>query len=398
MLAFAILPCLSLAQTVQQPKIPSVTVRPEPITFSPWHEVTQTEFGTEYLQEFPSPLPGPFPTNNTVPLRVFLPANSTGPVPVVLVLHYWGATDLKNERALAQELNQANIAAAVMTLPYHLSRTPPGRHSGDLAIQPDPRQMLLTMTQAVLDARRAIDFLSSRPEFDHFKLGLAGTSLGALVAELTYGVDDRITHVAFVLGGVDIAHVVWSSSLLVRQRDVLIRQGYTEQSLRDAIQAIEPLKYLPSRKTSPSLVIGGQYDTVIKQQSTQELIASLTDPKVLWLDTGHYGGIFVQRRLMREISHFFTQEFSGVAFTPPAKLYAPTIRLGLKVDSGNGFDIGVGLDLLKFDHKGDSFMTLFVTPRGPEIFLGRDVTQGFAVGIIGSTHKAGIGLLWSAVL
>jgi len=368
------------------------------MTFAPWKEADQLEPGTEYLEEFPSPVASPYPANNTVPLRVFLPSNIDRPVPVVLVLHYWGANDLKNERELARELNRANIAAAVMTLPFHLTRTPPGHHSGDMAIEADPAKMVVTMTQAVLDARRSLDFLESRPEFDHSKIGLAGTSLGALVAELTYGLDSRITHVAFVLGGVDLAHIVWSSSLLVRQRDALIRKGYTEQKLRDEIQPIEPLKYLPSRIAAPALVIGGQYDTVIKQQSTQELIACLTEPKVLWLDTGHYGGIFVQRRLMREVARFFTQEFSGNAFIPPKKLYAPTIRLGLKVDTGNGFDLGVGLDLLKFDQRGDNFMTLFVTPRGPELFLGRNVSQGFSVGVIGSTHNSGAALLWSVVL
>jgi len=381
-----------------QLKIPSITEKPAPISFAPWREIAQSESGNEYLEEFPSPLSSPYPSNNTVPLRVFLPANPEGPVPVVLILHYWGATDLRNERALAAELNHSNIAAAVMTLPYHLNRTPQGRHSGEMAIQPDPQQMVLTMTQAALDARRSLDFLETRPEFDKSRIGLAGTSLGALVAELTYGVDNRVTHVAFVLGGVDLAQIVWTSSLLVRQRDILIRRGYTESTLREAIQPIEPLKYLPSRKTAPSLVIGGQYDTVIKKSATEKLIASLTDPKVLWLDTGHYGGIFVQRRLMREMARFFTQEFAGARFVPPAKLYAPTIRLGLKVDTGNGFDIGVGLDLLKFDKKGDTFMTLFVTPRGPEVFLGRDISQGFSLGVIGSTHNGGVALLWSAVL
>lgn len=386
------------AQTAPPQQIPNIAQAPASIQFSPWHEVDQSEYGTEYLEEFPSPVVSRYPNNNTVPVRIFMPINLSGPVPVVLVLHYWGATDLRNERELALELNRANIAAAVMTLPYHLSRTPVGRHSGDMAIQADPAQMVMTMSQAVLDVRRSLDFLAQRPEFDHTKLGLAGTSLGALVAELAYGVDSRVTQVAFVLGGVDLAHIVWSSSLLVRQRDALIRKGYTEDMLRDAIKPIEPLTYLPSRKTAPSLVIGGQYDTVIKQQSTQELIASLTDPKVLWLDTGHYGGIFVQRRLMREMARFFNQEFTGVKFVPPPKLYAPTIRLGLKVDTGNGFDIGAGLDLLKFDKKGDTFLTLFATPRGPQLFLGRDVSQGFSIGVIGSNHKSGLALLWSAVL
>jgi alpha-beta hydrolase superfamily lysophospholipase len=388
----------AIAQDIPLPEIPSVAQPPAPIEFAPWREVGQTEEGTEYLEEFPSPLTSPFPPNNTVPLRIFMPVNPGKQVPVVLILHYWGATDLKNERAMAQELNRGNIAAAVMTLPYHLTRTPVGHHSGDLAIEPDPRKMVLTMTQAVLDVRRGVDFLESRTEFDHTRIGLAGTSLGALVAELAFGVDDRFSHVAFVLGGANIAHIVWTSSLLVRQRDALIRRGFTEAQLRESIQGIEPLKYLPSRKSAPSLVIGGQYDTVINQQSTQELIACLTSPRLLWLDTGHYGGIFVQRRLMREVARFFQTEFNGAQFAAPEKLYAPTIRLGIKVDSGNGFDLGVGLDLLKFDKKGDTFTTLFITPRGPQLFLGRTIAQGFSIGAITSMRKAGAALLWSAVL
>ncbi len=386
------------AQDIPLPEIPSVAKRPAPIQFAPWREMDQTEEGTEYLEEFPSPVTSPFSPNNTVPLRIFMPVNPGTKIPVVLILHYWGATDLKNERAMAQELNRANIAAAVMTLPYHLTRTPTGHHSGDLAIEPDPRKMVLTMTQAVLDVRRSLDFLETRPEFDQTHVGLSGTSLGALVAELAFGVDDRISHVAFVLGGADIAHIVWTSSLLVRQRDALIRRGFTEEKLHQSIEVIEPLRYLPSRRSAPSLVIGGQYDTVINQQSTQELIACLTSPRVLWLDTGHYGGIFVQRRLMREVARFFQTEFTGSSFNAPERVYAPTIRIGVKVDSGNGFDLGVGLDLLKFDKKGDTFTTLFVTPRGPQLFLGRSIAQGFSLGAIASTRKSGVALLWSAVL
>ena len=101
---------------------------------------------------------------------------------------------------------------------------------------------------------------------------------------------------------------------------------------------------------------------------------------------------------MREVAGFFNQEFSGVPFVVPKKVYAPTIRLGLKVDTGNGFDLGVGLDLLKFDHRGDTFASLFVTPRGPQLFIGRDITQGFAIGLIGTPRNSGVALLWSAVL
>ncbi|MDR3690558.1 MAG: hypothetical protein P4L46_14365 [Fimbriimonas sp.] len=378
--------------------MPRVDVPPPAISFAPWRQVDQTDEVTEFVEEFPSTVVTAYPENNVVPLRVFVPANVSGPIPIVLVLHYWGATDIRNERALAQELTRAHIATAVMTLPYHLARTPPGHRSGDMAIQPDPASLVSTMTQAVLDARRSLDFLDTRPEFDHSRVGIAGTSLGAVVAELAYAVDSRVTKATFILGGVNLAHIVWSSSLLVQQRDLLRRKGYTEEKLSEAIKSIEPLEYFSTRKPTSSFVIAGLYDTVIPKQSAEELIESLSSPKVLWLDTGHYGGIFVQRRLMREVGKYFQIEFRGATFAAPKNLYAPTIRLGVKVDTGNGFDIGVGLDLIKFDKRGDGFTSLFLTPRGPQLFVGKTIYPAVSVGVIGSTHSVGIGLLWSAVL
>jgi len=386
------------SQTIPEPQILPVSTPPPTIKFAPWRDVQQTEDSSEYVEEFPSPAVSPVAVNNVVPLRVFVPASADGPVPVVLILHYWGATDLRSERSLALELNRSGIGAAIMTLPYHLTRTPVGRKSGELALEPDPKRLAATMSQATLDARRAIDFLQTRPEFQKQPIGICGTSLGALVASLTYAVDDRITHATFVLGGVNLAHIIWSSSLVVRQRDILRRHGFTEDKLAEAIKSIEPLNYLANRKPGSSFVVGGQYDTVIPKVCTDELISALDSPKILWLDTGHYGGIFVQRKIMREVSKYFASEFGGKAFQPPKALYAPTIRLGGKIDTGNGFDLGVGLDLIKFDRLGNRFSTLFLTPRGVQLFIGQTISNGLSFGLVGSTHKAGIGLVWSTVL
>ncbi|MFX9638786.1 hypothetical protein ABTO85_20010, partial [Acinetobacter baumannii] len=79
-----------------------------------------------------------------------------GPVPVVVLLHYWGAPDTKVEDEIAQLLARRGIAAVAMPLPYHLGRSPMGRRSGELAIVPDPRSLNQTMTQAVLDVQRTI--------------------------------------------------------------------------------------------------------------------------------------------------------------------------------------------------------------------------------------------------
>jgi hypothetical protein len=363
-----------------------------------WRSIDVAEEHTEYLVTLPSPVTSPFPANNLIPVRVFVPEPRTGPVPVVVVLHYWGATDLRPERALATELNRRGMAAAVVTLPYHLERTPPGRRSGEMAIEPDVERLKRTTYQSVLDVRRTIDFLMTKSEFDPKRIGITGTSLGALVTALVFAVDSRVESATFILGGADFAQIMWSSSRVVVQRDMLRRRGFTEERLRDALKDVEPLTYLPERTTGSSFVIGAKYDTVIPEGSTEKLIAALPNPKVLWLETGHYGGIFVQRRLMREVAGYFASQFTGATYALPTQLYAPTFRLGIKADLQTGFDVALGLDLLRFDSRGEFFSTLLVTPRGAGLFLGKKITPVLTGGLYISPKGSGLGIYWSTVL
>ena len=117
------------------------------ISFEEWKEVGDSNRWREYVLSFPSAYVSPEPINNTVPLRIFIPKpreadEPVKPYPVVLILHYWGAKDIKVERSMADQFAQRGIASVILTLPYHLARTPEGFRSGELAIQPSGRQTL----------------------------------------------------------------------------------------------------------------------------------------------------------------------------------------------------------------------------------------------------------------
>lgn len=383
---------LTLAQELQ------VAQPPPPIQFADWKEVDRTPTAIEYTVSFPSAMDTPYPANNTVPLRVLMPANATGPVPAVIVLHYWGTRDLKVERALGAELNRHGIAAVLITLPYHLTRTPPGYVSGELALEPDPDLLIQNLVQSVWDVRRSMDWIDSRPEFDHSRMGIAGASLGAVVATLAYGIDQRLTAATFMLGGVDLAHIIWVSSRTVREREMLRKQGFTEDKLRRALEPVEPLPFLRARTTGTTFVIGANYDTVMPRGSSDELIKALGHPKTLFVDTGHYGGVFVERRLLREVGNFFGSEFAGKDFVPPARIYAPTVRIGGIANTATGFDLVAGVDLFKFDRRGDGFASLLISPRGPELFVGRRIDSRITFGVLGTRRRVGAGLFWSTVL
>lgn len=368
------------------------------IAFRDWVEEADLEASKEYTVDFPSAYSTAHENNNVVPLRAFIPKKLSGPAPVVLILHYWGARDIKVERSLAGRLAERGIASVVMTLPYHLTRAPMGTRSGQLAIQPDPEKLKATMIQATQDVKRAVDFIQSRKELDGSRIGIVGTSLGALVTALAYGVEPRLTHAAFVLGGADLAEIMWSSSLVVDARDSLRRQGYTFERLRAELTPVEPLTYLHSRRDSSAFVVSGKYDTIIPASTTQALIAAFQSPKTLSLDTGHYGGIFVQSRVLKEVANYFGAEFAGKAYEPPKRIFAPTLRIGVQATTSSGFDIGVGIDLWKSNQRGDLIGIGMLTPRGPQLFLGGRISSGLTIGVVGGTNRVGIGLLWSRVL
>ena len=374
---------------------------PPPVAFAPWRAVDRDDRIAEYVETFPSAFVSGVPENDTVPLRILIPADATGPVPVVLITHYLGAADLRAERALGEDLVARGVAAAILTLPYHLSRTPPGRRSGELAIVPDVPKLRGTIAQAVLDVRRSLDFLDSRPEFTKAPRGISGTSLGALVAALSYGVDPRLTHAAFILGGADYAGIVFGSSRVREQREALRRKGYNEARLREALRDVEPLTYLPREAPGTTFLISAKYDTVVPGAESEALARALGDPKRLRLDTGHYGGIFVQQKALREVARFFGDEMAGTAYVPPKRLFAPTLRVGALASAPLGFDLAAGIDVYRFDPRGDGFASLMVTARGPQAFVGRTILPGLAVGgvlrLSGRQHF-GIGAFWSIVL
>jgi hypothetical protein len=184
----------------------------------------------------------------------------------------------------------------------------------------------------------------------------------------------------------------------VPQREQLRDHGYTEEKLREAMAPVEPLEYLPNRTVGKALVIGARYDTVVPPASSSRLIEALADPSVIWIETGHYGGFFVQRRLYEETAEFFGEEFAGRTYHPPDGIDAPTLRLTVQYNVNLGMDIGVGMDLLSAGRQREYTATGILTPRGVRIFLGRRLDRSIAIGVSSDVRGASFGVLWSAVL
>ena len=129
-----------------------------------------------------------------------------GPHPVVLLLHAgdgekesWWADGLERGELVTQPLLEAGFAVLALD----------GEHHGERAASVDfvpittwyyDREWWVTfrsmVAETVTDYRRALDYLSSRPDMDLTSVGVVGVSMGGITAIALAAADERVQHVA----------------------------------------------------------------------------------------------------------------------------------------------------------------------------------------------------------
>ena len=352
----------------------------------------------EYRVEFPSAYRSPYPANNTVHAWWLVPTKRTGRAPTVVLLHSLGVRRPELEMGLARELARNGVAVFLMTLPYHMQRTPPGYGSGDLILAGDIALLREAGIQATWDVRRAVDWLQRQPEVDPDRIALVGISLGAILGATALASEPRLHSAVLILGGADLAHVLWDSILAIRARARLRREGYTLERLREELEPIEPLNLLTSEHGEKTFVIGARFDIVVPTEDTEKLIRALGNPKVLWLNTGHFGGGLVQRPLFRLVRQHLQARFEGRNPDGNLSVLAPTVRIGAIYSAGRDFRLALGTDFWRSDARGALFVSGVLTPRGGSLFAGVRLRLGFSVGAEITPKRTYGAVFWHFVL
>jgi hypothetical protein len=351
----------------------------------------------EYRLEFPSALTSAYSANNTVYARWFIPQKAAR-MPAVVLLHSLGVWQPTLELALARELVRHGIAVLLLTLPYHMERTPPGYGSGDLVLAGNVPLLREALIQAVWDVRRAVDWLLRQPEVDGERIALVGISLGAIMGAAALSAEPRLHSAVLILGGVDLAHILWYSVLGLRTRIRLQAQGYTLQRLREAIADVEPMHRLTPELGEKTFVIGAQFDIVVPTEDTEKLVRVLGNPRVFWLNTGHFGGALVQRPLFRMVRRYLVARFAGVVPPVESSPLVPTVRIGALYSYERDFRLAAGVDLWRLDRRGTLFVTAVLTPRGSSLFAGVRLRLGFSAGVEITARRTTGALFWHFVL
>lgn len=350
------------------------------------------------LVRFPSPVLTESPRNNTVEVLLFRPRDAVRPIPVVILLHFFGAVNLRFEERMAAELNRRGIAVAVLTLPYHLGRAQSASASGLEALRPDPVFLARTVAQATLDCRRLIDYLETQSDLDSSRIATVGTSLGGILSSLVYAVDERVKANASLLAGADIAHIIWTSTVTARLRGQLQGRGVTLEVLRRVMQPVEPLAHARQKLGESMLVVRALYDDVILPEDTEKLVEAFGVSHVVVLPTGHYGGALLEARLYRLVGDFLASEFRGFSFSAPDAILGPTIRIGLQYNPATELSLVAGVDLYRIGKRPELFASAFLSTDGILLYVGRPLAHGFSAGVVYAPGGFTWGIAWTFVL
>ncbi|MGD0265978.1 MAG: hypothetical protein ABSD47_13640 [Candidatus Methylomirabilota bacterium] len=280
---------------------------------------------SEFLVTFPSPVQTGLPANDRVAAFYFLP-RTPGPYPALPILHALGSEKARLEKWVGRKFAQRGFAALLLVLPHHMMRRADGG-LWDAIRRGDADAILATGQQAVLDLRRALDWFDGRDEIAHDRMAVLGISLGAMVAAVALGVEDRLKAGVLILGGGDPAHLVWSSFLARRFRRRLERQGLTQEVLRQRWAPIDPLSFAGGARGKALYMVNARWDCVIPRHSVERLWQALGRPKIDWLPGGHYTTFLFAPWILSWAHRFLQDHLEGRPLEMPAKARAPVKKV-----------------------------------------------------------------------
>ncbi|GAB4142238.1 MAG: hypothetical protein Kow0040_31230 [Thermogutta sp.] len=290
---------------------------------------------------YPSPVVTELPQNNVIPVEYYVPLNMRAedpPRPAVICLHILDGS-LELVRILSSVLASRGIPAMVFQLPYYGER---GGPNGPHDILARPERFTAVLDQTMEEVRRAVDFLASRPEVRADRIGVAGISLGGIIAASAAEREPRLHRAALILAGGDLPGILATAREAEDLRRFLAGLSEEQRSaVLEAFRRADPLYQADAlrerARAGNVLMINAGEDEVIPKASTEKLAEALgISDRVVWLEgMGHYTSLGALPQILDTTAAFFAQDLPpGAAPSPapaagnrtPAALLSATLR------------------------------------------------------------------------
>ncbi len=231
-----------------------------------------------------------------VPAILSLPTSGDAPYACVLLGH--GLRGDKHWPEVFDLLAQGGFAGFAIDARYHGERRD---HAALQRLFDDPSVLERMLRETVIDMRRGIDYLETRPECDPERIGYIGASMGGFLGTMLAGVDDRVQAPVFLVSGAD-WRTMLDSSEAAQFRD-RATQADIERA-RALLDPIDPVHWVGLISPRPVLMVAGDADRAVPPASARALHDAAGDPKtVIWYRGGHgLPGGAETRRIMTSVA------------------------------------------------------------------------------------------------
>lgn len=228
-----------------------------------------------------------------------LPKKFAPPFPaVILVAGAGGHKDTDYLRLTADMLSSLGYATLSLDAQYHGERKRPGR-TGNIHLI-DSYTNRDAWVQTVIDLRRAVDYLASRPDIDAQKIGYFGFSQGGILGATFLGVEPRVKAACLAVSGG--GFVEWA-----KQRKIW-KAGHARAFQVNAA-VTDPIYFIGRFAPRPLLMLSAKRDELIPKEATLRLFNAAKQPKQLvWFNSGH---ILPLDALFNDARHFFVEHLGA---------------------------------------------------------------------------------------
>ncbi len=236
---------------------------------------------------FTSAVETPHAENNTVVARFFPDSSPRGKRRAVVVLPQWNS-DAGGHLGLCRLLNRFGMSALRLSLPYHDSRMPRELRRADYIVSANIGRTAQVCRQAVLDARRAVQWLHAA---GYDAVGILGTSLGSCLSMLTTAHEPLVRAAALNHVSPYFADVVWRGLSTRHVRESLDAHVSLEE-LRRMWLPISPLPFLDRVRGRRLLLVYARYDLTFPVDLSRMLVREFerrhVPHELAVLPCGHY--------------------------------------------------------------------------------------------------------------
>ena len=214
-----------------------------------------------------------------VPALLFLPpgATKTRPAPCLVALHGLGGSKefMAGFAQYALPLGYAVLAIDE----YGQGERPRPPSSGNGV---DVPVLTTGIRQTVIDVRRGLDYLDTRPEIAPRRIGLIGLSLGAIIGTVSAGVDPRLKAAVLISGGGDWGLILKSladRNAYIGGRPMGGLKGTDWDLVRALLAPEDPLTFAAHIAPRALLMESGGRDTIIVPAAARLLYDAARQPR-----------------------------------------------------------------------------------------------------------------------